>query len=175
LSALRHTVRQEPAAVEPLIDELRDHVRAATAEIRRLVYDLRPPMLDEFGLVGALGNLPVPGDGLAYRVDVPKPLPLLPAAVEVALYRIAAEALHNVARHARATHCTISLAFDNAALTLAVTDNGCGLPAHYHAGVGHHAMVERAAELGGTVTILPAPAGGTCVTATFPLKVVPDA
>ena len=175
LSALRHTVRQEPAAVEPLIDELRDHVRAATAEIRRLVYDLRPPMLDEFGLVGALGNLPVPGDGLAYRVDVPEPLPPLPAAVEVALYRIAAEALHNVARHARATHCTISLAFDNAALTLAVTDNGCGLPAHYHAGVGHLAMVERAAELGGTVTILPAPVSGTCVTATFPLKVVPDA
>jgi len=173
LSALRHRVSHNPDA-ERLIDELRADVRAATAEIRRLVYDLRPPMLDEFGLLGALHNLEVTGDGLARTIEAPAALPPLPAAIEVAIYRIAAEALHNIVRHAQATRCTIRIALDEAFLTLTVTDNGRGLPANYLAGVGHHSMVERAAELGGTVTILPAPAGGTSVNAVFPLKAVPN-
>jgi len=173
LSALRHRVGHDPDA-EQLIDELRNDVRAATAEIRRLVYDLRPPMLDEFGLLGALRNLAMPGGGLERSVEAPERLPPLPAAVEVAIYRIAAEALHNITRHAQATHCTIRLALNKATLTLSVTDNGCGLPANYIAGVGHQSMYERAAELGGSVSILPAPAGGTCLTVTFPLKAVQD-
>lgn len=175
LSALRKTVRDSPDESERLIDELRDDVRAATAEIRRLVYDLRPPMLDEFGLVGALRNLELTDDGLARSVEVPAALPRLPAAVEVAIYRIAAEALHNIVRHAQATRCTLSLAVDEAALTLTVTDNGRGLSTSYLAGVGHRSMHERAAELGGSVNILPVPAGGTCVRASFPLKAVHDA
>lgn len=173
LSALRHTVGHNPDA-EHLIDELRADVHAATAEIRRLVYDLRPPMLDEFGLLGALRNLDLTSDGLERSVEAPTALPPLPAAVEVAIYRIAVEALHNIVRHAQATRCTISIALDKATLTLSVTDNGCGLPANYLAGVGHHSMYERAAELGGSVTILRVPAGGTCVTATFQLKAVQD-
>ena len=173
LSALRRTVGDTTSA-ERLIDELRGDVRAATAEIRRLVYDLRPPMLDEFGLVGALRNLDLTGDGLTRRIEAPAELPPLPAALEVAIYRIAAEALHNIERHAHATQCTISLALDEATLTLTVTDNGCGLPATYLAGVGHQSMVERAAELGGSVTILPAPEGGTRVAATFRLKAALD-
>ena len=175
LSALRRTVRHSPDETERLIDELRDDVRAATADIRRLVYDLRPSMLDEFGLVGVLRNLELTADGLTRAIEAPAVLPPLPAAVEVAIYRIAAEALHNIVRHARATHCIIGLAVTEAALTLIVTDNGRGLPAHYLAGVGHRSMHERAAELGGSVTIGPAYGGGTCVTATFPLKAVPDA
>jgi len=165
LSALRATVRQRPEAAEQLIDELRTDVRVATAEIRRLVYDLRPPLLDEFGLVGALRNLDVTSTALVRRVEAPEPLPPLPAAVEVAIYRIAAEALHNISRHAHATRCAMTLAVDATAVTLIVTDNGCGLPATYLAGVGHQAMAERAAELGGSVTIRSTPEGGTCVTA----------
>ena len=171
LSALRHTVGHNPDATQ-LIDELRADVRTATGEIRRLVYDLRPPMLDEFGLLGALRNLELTSDGMERSIEAPAELPPLPAAVEVALYRIAAEALHNSARHAQATRCTIRLALNAALLTLTVTDNGCGLPTPYLAGVGHNSMHERAAELGGSLSILPAPAGGTCVTATFQLKVV---
>jgi two-component system, NarL family, sensor kinase len=173
LSALRHTVGHNPDA-ERLIDELRIDVRAATAEIRRLVYDLRPPMLDEFGLLGALRNLELASDGLERSIEAPAALPPLPAAVEVAIYRIAAEALHNVARHAWATRCVICLALHDDHLTLTVTDNGCGLPATYLPGIGHRSMHERAAELGGCVTILPAPATGTRITATFPLKQVHD-
>lgn len=174
LSALRHHVGANPTALA-LIDELRGDVRTATAEIRRLVYGLRPPMLDEFGLVGALRNLELADDQLLRTVEAPEPLPPLPAALEVALYRIAAEALHNIIRHARATACTISLAFTGDMLTLRVRDNGQGLPASYLPGVGHHAMQERATELGGSVSIEQAQGGGTCVTATFPLKGAADA
>jgi signal transduction histidine kinase len=170
LSALRHTVRQNPERAEALIDELRDDVRAATAEIRRLVYDLRPPMLDELGLLGALRNLGPADNGLEHSLEAPTALPPLPAALEVALYRIAAEALHNTARHAQATQCALRLQVRDGALTLTVTDNGRGLPPSYLAGVGHVSMGERAAELGGVVSFGPAPEHGTCVTAIFPLK-----
>ena len=171
LSALRRRVDHDPDAAQ-LIDELRTDVRAATAEIRRLVYDLRPPMLDEFGLLGALRNLELADDGMERSVEAPDELPPLPAAVEVAVYRIAAEALHNAARHAQATRCTIGIVLNDDSLTLTVADDGRGLPAAYLPGVGHRSMHERAAELGGSVTISPAPSGGTCVSATFPLKQV---
>jgi signal transduction histidine kinase len=169
LSALRHIVGHNPDA-ERLIDELRADVRSATAEIRRLVYDLRPPMLDEFGLLGALHNLNLTSEGLERSIDAPAELPPLPAAVEVAIYRIAAEALHNTARHAHATHCAIRLALHGDTVALTVADNGRGLPPHYLPGIGHRSMQERAAELGGSVAIANGPTGGTCVTATFRLK-----
>lgn len=172
LSALRHTVRQDLDAAEHLIDELRHDVRAATAEIRRLVYDLRPPMLDEFGLVSALRNLELTSDSLTRSVEAPEPFPPLPAALEVALYRIAAEALHNSVRHSGASHCAICLVVDATSVTLTVTDDGYGLPATYLAGVGHHSMHERAAELGGSVAIFSVPTGGTRVAASFPFKEV---
>jgi two-component system, NarL family, sensor kinase len=174
LSALRHHISDNPAAVA-LIDELRGDVRGATAEIRRLVYDLRPPMLDEFGLVGALHNLPLADDQFSRRIEAPEPLPVLPAALEVAIYRIAAEALHNTERHAQATTCIIRLALDGDRVTLTVSDDGCGLPANYLSGVGHQGMQERASELGGSVAIDSSPGHGTRITASFPLKGTPHA
>ena len=169
LGALQRTVRTDPEAAARLAGELRADVRQATAEIRRLVYELRPPMLDEFGLVDALRNLRAT-DGLTRTVEAPDPMPALPAAVEVALYRIGAEALHNAARHARATACAVVLAISDDDVTLTVTDDGRGLPDGYLAGVGHHSMRERCTELGGTLRLGPAPAGGTAVAATFPLR-----
>jgi two-component system NarL family sensor kinase len=168
LTALHRILRTDPDTAERLTTDLRADVRQATSDIRRLVYDLRPPMLDEFGLLDALRNLH-PLDGPPRTVTAQDPMPPLPAAVEVALYRIAAEALHNTARHAHATHCTVTLAVTTDAATLTVTDNGRGLPPAYLAGVGHHAMHERAAELGGTTEIAPAPEGGTRVTASLPI------
>ena len=173
LAALHRTVRADPAAAASLAARLRDDVREATAEVRRLVDDLRPPMLDEFGLVGALRNLR-PVDGPARSVTAPESLPALPAAVEVAIYRIAAEALHNTARHAGAGHCSVDLAAAASTVTLTVTDDGRGLPADYLAGVGHRSMRERAAELGGSIDIVPAVTGGTRITATFPLRASHD-
>ncbi|MBB2947089.1 signal transduction histidine kinase [Actinoplanes lutulentus] len=169
LGVAQRTLRTDPQAAEHLIAELRADVRQATAEIRRLVYELRPPMLDEFGLVDALRHLR-PGDGVTRTVSAPEPMPALPAAVEVAIYRIAAEALHNASRHAQAARCAVELAAAGESVTLTVTDDGRGLPAGYLAGVGHHSMRERSAELGGTIEIGHAPGGGTRVTATFPVR-----
>ncbi|BCJ66428.1 sensor histidine kinase [Polymorphospora rubra] len=169
LGALQRTLQSDPAAAQRLAGELRTGVRQATADIRRLVYELRPPMLDELGLTDALRNLN-PTAGLARTVTVPEPMPALPAAVEVAIYRITAEALHNTARHATATRCTIELTVDRDRVALTVTDDGRGLPETYLAGVGHHSMRERSTELGGTIDIGPADSGGTRVAATFPMR-----
>jgi signal transduction histidine kinase len=164
------------------------------SDVRRLVYDLRPPALDDLGLVAALrehalrlepgsrglthdGSPPPPdtagaaGEGGVYiAVEAPEALPPLPAAVEVAVYRIALEALNNVVRHAEARSCTVRLAI-NGNLCLEVEDDGRGLPADRPAGIGLTSMQERARELGGqcTVSRKPPPDQGTVVRACLPL------
>jgi signal transduction histidine kinase len=138
-----------------------------------LVYDLRPPALDELGLVGAIRARAVQYSakttaGLQVRVEVPSDLPPLPAAVEVAAYRIAEEALANVVRHAQARTCVVCLSLDDA-LRLEIWDDGVGLPAERHMGVGLLSLRERAAELGGSCVVEPVPTGGTRVGARLPL------
>ena len=170
---LRSLIARDPAAADELAVELRGELRTAIADIRRLVHGLRPPALDELGLVGALQReaerIGSDGTGPRIDVDVPEQLPALPAAVEVAAYRIAQEALTNVVRHAAARVCTVRLAADAAELTLEVTDDGTGLPAVPTLGVGTSSMRERAAEVGGECVVAPAPDRGTRVVARLPL------
>jgi two-component system, NarL family, sensor kinase len=131
----------------------------------------RPPALDELGLIGALSEQATrlsQAGGPRIAVDGPDDLLSLPAAVEVAAYRIAAEALTNAARHASARACSVSLSC-NGALELAIADDGGGIPGNRRAGVGLASMQERAEELGGTCTITPRPGGGTLVQAMIPL------
>ena len=139
-----------------------------TADIRRLVYGLRPPLIDELGLIAALRNHPSAHSGLDVTV-APDQLPELPAAVEVALYRIASEAIHNAVRHSGGRHCqvVIDIAADEVRMT--VTDDGRGLPEPLIAGVGVAAIRERAAELGGAVEMTSQP-GGTTITTVVPLR-----
>ena len=113
-------------------------------------------------------TLSVPGSGdLHIEVSGPAALPALPAAVEVAGYRIATEALTNVVRHSGATRCLVAIAV-NGAFEVTVSDNGRSrlgtIP-----GVGWTSMRERAAELGGSCTITTRPEGGTVVRAVIPL------
>lgn len=170
LGAARRTLRAEPDAAETLLDELRADVAEATAAIRRLVYDLRPPMLDEHGLAGALQGLGRLIEPATLRLELPATLPALPAAVEVALYRIAAEALHNVARHARAERCTLALDVTEEIVQLCVQDSGVGLTSEHHGGVGLSSMRERAEELGGSLTVESAPGRGVAVVARIPRR-----
>jgi signal transduction histidine kinase len=142
------------------------------ADIRRVVYGLRPPALDEFGLLRALqlqaSQIGTTAPMLTLTIDVPDGgLGKLPAAVEVAAYRIACEALTNVVRHADATACSLRIQL-NGALELDVADNGRGLPADHRAGVGVTGMRERADELGGRLTI-DSDRGGTVVRARLPI------
>ena len=151
---------------------MRRDTRAALADVRRLVDNLRPPALDELGLVGALrqraDQLSWRADGASVKVrlDVPDEVPALPAAIEVATYRIATEALTNVVRHSRATGALVQLRCAER-LEVSITDNGPP-NGRWAPGVGLHAMRERAAELGGSFQAGPTPAGGQVV-ASFPL------
>ncbi len=92
----------------------------------------------------------------------------LPAALEVAIYRIAGEAMTNAARHGNASVCDVTLSYDDA-LEVEVRDDGDGLPETLHAGIGMSSMRERATELGGTCTIANADGGGTIVLARLPV------
>jgi signal transduction histidine kinase len=169
----RAVLGSDPTGADAQLARLEGGIQALLVDIRRLVYALRPPALDELGLVGALRQqaatfATAPDAPLQVQVDAADELPPLPAAVEVAAYRIATEAITNVSRHAHARTCTIRLALDGN-LQLEVRDDGAGLPAGYQTGIGLASMRERAAELGGSCTIQPGPAGGTRVLARFPL------
>jgi two-component system NarL family sensor kinase len=140
---------------------------------------LRPPALDELGLVPALREASAQyqypeADGLKISIFAPDVLPPLPAAVEVAAYRIAQEALTNVVRHARASLCTITIQVcqTEGEICLEVVDDGCGLPALRSNGVGLQSMRERSEELGGTWQIEAVAAGGTRVIAHLPYRLL---
>ena len=170
--AAANLIATDPAQSSELLTALRRDSRAALADVRRIVDDLRPPALDELGLVGALRQraeqLAWRADGGAVRVrlDVPPSVPALPAAVEVATYRIATEALTNIARHSRANSALIRLECGDR-LEVSVTDDGSA-DGTWTPGVGLTAMRERAAELGGSFSAGPSPSGGR-VSAWFPL------
>jgi signal transduction histidine kinase len=170
---LRGLVRRDPEAAELLVDELRGELRTAIADIRRLVYGLRPPALDDLGLAGALERLAERSASEGPRVTVDVRTDdgadgALAAAVEVAAFRIVQEALTNVVRHASARTCDVRVVVGIDDVAVEVTDDGRGLPAELRAGVGLHSMRERAAEMGGECRIESPPGGGTRVLARLP-------
>lgn len=179
VDAARNYLRQEPETSRPASIETTDHlllelkreIQEAIQDIRRLAYNLRPPALDQLGLAPALGEYAAQNsaNGLLITVDAPAALPPLSAAVEVAAYRIALEAITNVVRHARATHCRVKLSVVGDSLYLEIDDNGVGLPADVAPGVGLASMRERAAELGGAFDLRAAPAEGTHVSIRLPI------
>ncbi|TWP50410.1 two-component sensor histidine kinase [Lentzea tibetensis] len=154
----------DPARTRSLLAAIRTDVRTAITDVRRLVENLRPPALDELGLLGALRqraeHLAWRADGAALhvRLDVPDEVPALPAAVEVAAYRIATEALTNVVRHSGASGAVLRLRCTDD-LDVEITDDG-PLNGPWHPGVGLNTMRERAAELGGRFDAGPSPTGG---------------
>lgn len=160
---------RDPAAADALLSELEADMESTIAEVRRLVYNLRPPALDELGLVGAVRETAAryEADGLRISVQAPENLPPLPAAVEVAAYRIATEALTNVVRHARAKSCEVRLSLEDE-LVVEVSDDGVGISRDRRTGVGLHSMRERAEELGGTCIIESSPGEATIVRTVLP-------
>jgi signal transduction histidine kinase len=175
LEAARDLIRTNPEQAIGLLSALLDDSQRAITDIRRLVYALRPPELDELGLSAALRGQVAryAHTSLAISLDAPDDLPSLPAAVEAAVYRIAQEGLTNVVRHSGASTCLIRLAFATGVggaggLCLEIVDNGHGLPPVRSAGVGLLSMRERAEELGGACVIEPAPGGGTRVSVRLP-------
>ncbi len=177
VDAARNLLTQDSGRADRLLVAVRQQTQEAITEIRRLVYNLRPPALDELGLLSALRELAAQyqHQGLEVVFDTPASLPPLSAAVEVAVYRIAQEALANVVRHAQALHYLLRLSIDTETLHLDITDDGQGIPTSHHIGIGLHAMHERASELGGNCTITRASSGGTAIRVRLPLEAARDA
>ncbi|WP_051712443.1 sensor histidine kinase [Spirillospora albida] len=177
IEAARHLAARDPAAADAALERVRSDLSAVLADVRRLVHDLRPPSLDQFGLAGAVEQLAerFQGRSLRVRLRCRGDLAVLPAAVEEAAYRIVGEALANVSRHAGASSCTVSLAIAEGALEVEVTDDGAGIAAGTAAGVGLVGMRERAEELGGRCTVTARAGGGTRVHALLPSRPRPGA
>jgi len=175
LRAARALADREPARSQELLDELEAETRRTIEDVRRIAYDLRPPALDELGLLGALRqhavSLSVAPD--APRIDIsteaPEALVGLPAAVEVAGLRIALEALTNVVRHSGADRTRVHLTLDDRELVVEVADNGTGVAVGSSPGIGLTSMRERAEELGGSLRVEPEPEGGTRLVARLPI------
>ena len=157
-------------ATTPMLDRIRHEAEMAINEIRELAYGLRPPALDELGLLGAIKVKTDSLQGLPIHVEA-SDLPALPAAVEVAAYRIVMEALTNAARHSGATRAEVALRVGDDCLTMDVSDNG-NSGGEWVPGIGLTSMRERASELGGTVVHRRTPTG-TTVTAELPLTPSP--
>jgi signal transduction histidine kinase len=141
--------------------------------LRRIVYELRPPALDQLGLLSALQEYAAAVNGLQVVIHASQQLSPLSAAVEVAAYRIVVEAITNVVHHAQATECRVEIALDEQDpkfLHLSIADNGVGLPANLRAGVGILSMRERAAELGGKFEIQRQQNGGTTIYVVLPVE-----
>jgi signal transduction histidine kinase len=150
-----------------ILRDLEAEMSSSVDVVRSLAYQLRPPVLDDLGLVEALRSVATDVTSPRISMRVVGALGELPAAVEVAAYRISLEALANVRRHAEARVCALVLEADRS-LTITITDDGRGMPPGVHHGVGLRSMRERAEELGGTLSIDRPADGGTRVVAVLP-------
>jgi two-component system, NarL family, sensor kinase len=171
--AARSVLATAPDRTDALLAEVRGDANQAIGDLRRIIYDLRPAPLDELGLLGALGEQVdrFGRQGLSVTLQAPPTLPALPAAVEVAAYRIVTEALTNIARHAHASRATVTVSVDDG-FCLDVQDDGSARTANGHGwrpGIGLQSMAERVAEVGGTLQVGPTPTGGR-VQASLPLE-----
>ncbi|MBA2952471.1 sensor histidine kinase [Nocardioides sp. MAH-18] len=175
LDAAGNALDRDPETTRRLVAQSRQDVTDALADVRRLVQGLRPPALDDLGLLAALDQQAERLSSADLAVDVAaEDLGPLSAAVEVAAYRIASEALTNAVRHAGARRASVRLVGNSHALLVEVSDDGAGIAADVVAGVGLRSIRERAAELGGRTEITCPDGGGTRVRAWLPTAPTPD-
>lgn len=179
IDTARITGRRSSDEADAILATAREEVAGLLVEVRRLVHGLRPPALDDVGLAGAVRQQVerLRSPGLAVELETSGDLATLPAAVEVAAYRIVSETLTNVVRHACATHCVVRLTVDELGLLVEVVDDGVGIDRAAPAGVGLVSMRERARELGGTCVVEAALPRGSRVAARLPVahQPAPDA
>ena len=170
--AARDLVSSDPQRAKDLLGDLTERAQAAVSDVRRLVYALRPPALDALGLLGALRAHADHHNegGVRVTVEASEHLPSLPAAVEVAAYRITLEAINNAERHAAARTCVVRVSLDDTeeVLLVEIVDDGRGIGEERGAGIGLSSMRERAAELGGSCTVEALASGGTRIRAYLP-------
>jgi len=170
--SIRSLAPREPERVAQVAEYVVQLARSALEEMRALILELRPEALAKDGLVAALRRLVAPmvsRHGIRAVLDLGRE-PEASLEVKEALFRIAQEALHNVARHARASQVRVLLAVDDGAVVLQVADDGAGfdVEAKFTGHIGQRTMRERAELLGGSVEVTSVPGGGTGVLARVP-------
>jgi signal transduction histidine kinase len=163
-------LERDPGRAREIVDTLQGGIASAVERVREIAYDLRPPVLDDLGLMAALHDrldTEAPGEP---HVEVRGALDetIIPAAVQLAALRIAQEAVSNARRHAGARLCRVDLIEEDRQLVVRVADDGHGVAADARRGLGSRSIEERAAELGGNVAVVTGPSG-TTVTARLPL------
>ena len=173
LKPLEEALSDHPARTD--LSELREHVVAALQDVRRLAVELRPPVLDDFGLAAALERLTETfGEATGIRVDFHSALGAkrLPGEVETALYRVVQESLTNIVKHANARSVSISVARRESAVAAVIEDDGDGFDPRVvrEGGVGLLGMRERLALLDGRVEIESRPGAGTTLVAEVPFR-----
>jgi signal transduction histidine kinase len=188
LAAVRELMGRDPETAVRLLDDVLAKNQNTVADVRRLVYNLRPPSLDELGLVGAIREHVQNSEQSGLKTTIiapPDGLPPLSAAVEAAAYRIVLEAFTNVVRHAEARSCWIELKVGEIgdwrleinkhpisnlqSLILQIQDDGVGLRENGRHGIGLTSMRERAEEVGGSCEVVSS-GKGVRVTAVLPIE-----
>ena len=172
-SAMAELFDVAPERARGLVDDVLHLSEAGLAEVRALIFELRPESLEQEGLVGALEKHAAAVQarhGLQVRLAASGE-PELPQPAKEALYRVAQEALHNVAKHARARTLELTLEVTGGEVALVVADDGQGFDPHgeFPGRLGLRSMRERAAAVGGTLEITSAPGAGTRLSARVPL------
>lgn len=165
-------IHQNPDRADELLTDVEHKLIGAVGEVRRLIHNLRPPVLDQLGLIKSIELFIEDYRQRDFEITLftPAQMPRLSPVIEIATYRIIQEAVTNVVKHAQATHCTVQLEL-NDSLKICVSDNGIGIPTSYTQGVGMGSIQERAEELGGSVHILQPDNGtGTVIQATLPIQ-----
>ncbi|HEY82663.1 MAG TPA: GAF domain-containing protein [Dehalococcoidia bacterium] len=181
LEALTTQSRLKAKDIANQLEGIKSLLASTSKEVHRLIYDLRPSLLDDLGLPAALRSCAhnaLDAAGVEVHLEVIGQERRLPPQVEIALFRIAQEAITNIACHARAESAYLSLEFNDESIGLQIEDDGVGFdpshvfssPAGTSKGVGLLGMKERAELLGGTFTIDTRPGGGTRVAVEIPVK-----
>jgi two-component system, NarL family, sensor histidine kinase UhpB len=164
---LGRAARDAPDPTRAQVLEAQETARGSLEEVRRIARMLRPEALDDLGLASALhvlGERVAEHSGLEIATHVQPGLPALTPEAELVVYRVAQEALTNVARHAGARHAALRLERVGGRTCLRVEDDGRGPPPDGHEGGGIKGMRERAVLVGGTFSLVGGTNGGTCVT-----------
>jgi signal transduction histidine kinase len=170
IGVARNMLEKAPAKTAVMLNDLERDIGQTLTDVRRLVYSMRLPLLDQFGLIGAISDfVRQQQERIPINLSLPEQLPPLNAAIEVAVYRIFQTALDNVIKHANATTCTIYLKSEHDNLILIIEDDGMGLPENVTEGVGITSMRERAEELSGTFHVVPRHPQGTRLQVAIPM------
>jgi signal transduction histidine kinase len=168
-----------PAEIEPLLENLRALAKTGRDGVNRIIFDLRPTMLDHLGLVPALrwyADTRLNGKGIRFDVREVGTARRLPPAIETALFRVAQEAINNIARHSHARRADLLFEYSDGRIQVSIADDGQGFdltsaanPADGKRGLGLMGMEERMTAVGGEFCLHTAPGAGTTITLSVPL------